>query len=115
MPFKYRHAVASPVQKKRRRETCRPASDHRNRFSGPDFRRMRHNKAFGKCSVDNRTLIFFCRHRICIHIAGAGRLTQCRTYPGGKLRETVRLLKPFVGLPVLLVVYQIIEFRNQII
>ena len=63
----------------------------------------------------NRSLIFLLSHRICIHIAGAGRLTQCRTYPGGKLRETVRLLKPFVGLPVLLVVYQIIEFRNQII
>ena len=115
LPLEYCHRMSSPVEKIRGSQSGRTGTDHRNLLARAHFRRTGFCIPLLVCIFNDRVLIALRRHRILVQTAGAGILTECRTYTGCEFREIVCLCKAVVRFLPVAVIDQVIPLRHQIV
>ena len=107
--------MAAPVELHCCRKSRGTASDHRDFLSGVYGGNFRLHPSLGEGFLNDRPLIFFCRYRLPVQVAGTRRFAERRADPAGELRKAVGGFQAFVRLLPVARVNQIVRLRHQIV
>ena len=113
--LEHRDKVASLVKQQRRRQPGRAAAHHGHPLARAHLGGLPAHQAMGKSVLNDLALIVLGGDRLTVFPAGAGRLTQSRTHPGGELGQTVGATEADICLLPVAVVHQIVDLRHQVV
>ena len=113
--LKHRHPVAALIEQQRRRQPGRAAAHHGHPLARAHLGGLPAHQAMGKSVLNDLALIVLGGDRLTVFPAGAGRLTQGGTHPGGELRQAVGAAEADIRLFPVAVVHQIVDLRHQVV
>ena len=87
----YRNGMTAAVKLIGCCQSGRTGTDDCNLFAGSSLWRLRPHQVVGITVLDDRILICLAGNRCIVQTTGAGCLTECRAYSGGKLRKVICL------------------------